>query len=174
MRDAILSSFLERSHDEAMALAASSDLLDLEPLAGTPPMRFIAHFKCRSLVYRDNTVQEAEQFAVGFSFPRDYLRSAPQPLRMITWLGPHDIHHPNILGPFICVGKLAQGVGLVELLYQTFELITFQRVTMREDDALNAAACAWARQHVEELPIDTRPLKWRRANDDTGAPRGTL
>jgi len=172
VRDPILNSFLERSHDEAMALAASSDLLDLEPLAGTPPTRFVAHFKCRGLVCRNDAIQKAEQFAVGFRFPLDYLKSAPQPMRMLTWLSPTDIFHPNVLGPFICVGKLAQGTGLEELLYQTYELITYQRVTMREDDALNAAACAWARQHVEELPIDPRPLRWQRAGADADTKRG--
>jgi len=168
VRDPIFDSFLERSHDEAMALAAASDLLELEPLAGTPPTRFIGHFKCRGLVCRNNAIQEAEQFAVGFRFSHDYLQCAPQPMQMLTWLGPEDIFHPNVLGPFICVGKLVQGTSLEELLYQTYELITYQRVTMREDDALNAAACVWARQHVEELPIDPRPLRWRRAAGDPG------
>lgn len=172
MRDPIFSRFLQRSHDDAMALAASSDLLELEPLAGSPPTRFIAHFGCRGLVFRNNEVQEAEQFAVGFNFPAGYLQSAPEPLRMLTWLGPRDAFHPNILGRFICIGKLGQGAGLEELLFQTFDLITYQRVTMKENDALNGAACAWARRHVHELPIDPRPLRWRRANGDPGTPGG--
>lgn len=171
MRDRIFNSFIERSNDEAMALAASSDLLELEPLAGTPPTRLIGHFTCRGLVCRNNAIQEAEQFAVGFRFPQDYLQSAPQPMQMLTWLDPVDFFHPNVLGPFICVGKLVQGTSLEELLYQTYELITYQRVTMREDDALNTAACAWARQHVRELPIDPRPLRWRRAGRDPDTQR---
>ncbi len=166
MGDAILDSFLARSHDEAMALAASSDLLDLEVLGGTPPRRFIAHFRCTGLIYRDNAVQKTDAFAVGYNFPLDYLRSPPNPLHMITWLGPHDVHHPNVRAPFICLGKLARGTRLVDLLYQTFDLITYQSVTMVEHDALNAAACVWARQHVNELPIDPRPLKWRRKNNN--------
>jgi hypothetical protein len=173
VRDPIFRSFLQRSHDEAMALAASSDLLELEPLAGSPPTRFIARFGCRGLVCRNNIVQEAEQFAVGFNFPAGYLQSAPEPLRMLTWLGPQDVHHPNILGPFICVGKPEQGAGLADLLFLTFGLITYQSVTMNENDALNSAACAWARRHVHELPIDPRPLRWRRANGEPGMPEGT-
>ena len=162
MDDAILNSFLERSHDEAMALAAASDLLDLEVLPGTPPRRFIAHFTCTGLVCRDDRVQKAEQFAVGYNFPLDYLRNGPQPLRLITWLGPHDVHHPNVIARFICLGKMEYGDRLADLLYRTFDLITYQSVTMRENDALNPAACLWARQHVDEFPIDPRPLKWRR------------
>lgn len=174
MHDPILDDFLQQSHDDAMALAAASDLLDLEPLAGSPPTRFIAHFKCRGLVYRDNEVRQAEQFALGLSFSRDYLQAAPQPLRMLTWLGPHDVHHPNIRGSFICLGNMPQGTDLVALLHQCFEIVTYQRVTMREDDALNAAACAWARRHVEMLPIDPRPLKWRRPRHEAEATRESL
>ena len=47
-----------------------------------------------------------------------------------------------------------------------FELITYSRVTMREDNALRVEACAWARAHQDVLPIDRRPLK-RRATDST-------
>ena len=32
---------------------------------------------------------------------------------------------------------------------------------MREDDALNQAACQWARANLARLPVDTRPLKRR-------------
>ena len=118
-------------------------------------------------MYRDNTVQKTDAFAVGYSFPLDHLRNLPNPLHMVTWLGPHDFHHPNALGPFLCLGKLAKEIRLVELLYRTFDLITYQSVTMVEHDAMNAAACVWARQHVDELPIDPRPLKWRRKNNNT-------
>ena len=165
MNDAILNGFLEHSRDEAMALAASSDLLDLEVLDGTPPRRFIAHFTCTGLVYRGNAVQKAERFAVGYSFPLDYLLCKPQPLHFITWLGPHDVHHPNARAPFLCIGDIKAGDSLADLLYRTFDLITYQSVTTREDDALNPAACVWARQHMDAFPIDPRPLKWRREVD---------
>ena len=32
---------------------------------------------------------------------------------------------------------------------------------MREDDALNREACAWARHHADRYPVDRRPLKRR-------------
>jgi hypothetical protein len=32
---------------------------------------------------------------------------------------------------------------------------------MREDDALNKAACAWAREHQDRFPVDRRPLRRR-------------
>jgi hypothetical protein len=98
-------------------------------------------------------------------FPSDYLRTA-DPFRVVTWLGPRHVWHPNIAAdaPAICVGRLVPGTSLVDLIYQVFEIITWNKVTMREDDALNRAACQWARSHRERLRIDRRPLK-RRALD---------
>jgi hypothetical protein len=73
------------------------------------------------------------------------------------------VFHPNISDklPFICVGKLAPNTPLVDILYQCFEIITYNKVTMREDDALNMQACVWARENQHRFPIDRRPLKRR-------------
>jgi hypothetical protein len=113
-------------------------------------------------VRRHEQILEADQFEIGIWFPSDYLRRA-EPAQVLTWLGPRNVFHPNISHrlPFICVGKLAPGTALVDLLYQCFEIITWQKVTMREDDALNPGACGWAREHRAGLPVDRRPLKWR-------------
>ncbi len=51
------------------------------------------------------------------------------------------------------------GTGLVDLLWQVFDLITWNRVTMSEPDALNKAACQFARNHPDRYPIDKRPLR---------------
>ena len=106
---------------------------------------------------------EASRFEVGIWFPSDYLRRA-EPWEVLTWLGPRRVFHPNISDrmPVICVGRLAPGTWLVDLLYQVFEIISYQKVTMREDDALNPAACAWARENQHRFPVDRRPLKWRK------------
>jgi hypothetical protein len=47
----------------------------------------------------------------------------------------------------------------VEILYRCYDVITFNKVTMREDDALNRDACVWARRNRARFPVDTRPLK---------------
>jgi hypothetical protein len=88
---------------------------------------------------------------------------------VLTWLAPRDIWHPNISAdaPVICVGRLAPGTALVDLLYQLFEVITWNKVTMREDDALNRAACQWARRNGHRFPVDRRPLK-RSAGSTSG------
>ena len=163
-QDPIYEAFLSRQYQEGMALAGATDLLELVPLEGTLPSRYLARFACTGLVQLPNgRVTEASSFEVGIWFPKDYLRRA-EPWQVLTWLGPRRVFHPNISDrlPMICVGRLAPGTWLVDLLYQCFEIITYQKVTMREDDALNPVACVWARENQHRFPIDRRPLKWRR------------
>ena len=162
MADRVLASFLARQEEEGRKFAAESDLLTLVPI-GAPADRYLVEFRCRGLVKRDaGEVVEASRFQVGIWFHATYLRVA-QPFRVLTWLGPHNVWHPNISAcePLVCVGRLEAGTGLVDILYQLFEIITWNKVTMREDDALNAAACQWARQHPDRYPVDRRPLKRR-------------
>lgn len=158
--DPVFQSFLERQHVDGMALAAASDILELQAGDAYPSMRYQAHFKARTLVQRhDGSVALAEHFTVALCFPPDYRRRAVQPPEVIMWLEPHAVFHPNIRWPFLCPGHLTTQTTLVDLLYQVYEIGTFQRVTMHERDALNGNACAWARQHTHLLPLDRRPLK---------------
>jgi hypothetical protein len=166
--DRPLTGFLTRQLEEGLALAGASDLLELTPWggwswSGLPPRRYIARFYCTGLVRRDDgSVEEANDFQVGIFFPGDYLRRA-EPFEVLSWHGPMEVHHPNIayMAPFVCIGHLAPGTPLVEILYRLFEVITYQNVTMSEHDALNKAACEWARRNRARLPVDRRPLKWR-------------
>lgn len=165
MTDRVLDAFLRQQQEEAIALAEASDLVRLFPV-GEQANRYIAQFLCKGLVQLESgAIVEAGRFDVGIRFPDDYLRTA-NPFHVLTWLGPRNIWHPNIAAdaPVICVGRVAPGTGLADLLYQVFEIITWNKVTMREDDALNQAACQWARQHKDRFPVDRRPLK-RRALD---------
>jgi hypothetical protein len=160
MNDRILEAFLRRQEEEGRALAAESDLLLLRS-AGSPPDRYVIELKCNGLVEASpGDVVDANHFVVGIRFPPTYLRVA-HPFWVLTWLGPHNVWHPNISAtePFICIGNVAPGTELVDLIYGVFEVVTWNRVTMREDDALNAAACQWARQHRDRYPVDRRPLK---------------
>ncbi|HVS03951.1 MAG TPA: hypothetical protein VMT16_14390 [Thermoanaerobaculia bacterium] len=164
-RDPVFAGFLRRQRREGEALARSSDLLELVPIGDAQaPDRYLARFRCRGLVRpAGGEVAVAEGFEVGIWFPLDYLRRA-DPFQVLTWLGPRDVFHPNVSAqlPLLCIGRLVPGTPLVDLLYQCFEIVTWRKVTMREDDALNAAACAWARQHRQRWPVDGRPLKRRR------------
>ena len=160
MTDLVFNGFLERQRDEALALNAASDLLDLEPEPADPPARYLVRLRCNGLVRsRVGEIETASDFMVGVTFPGDYLRRV-NPLEVLAWLGPRNVFHPNVVGmpPVICAGSIAPGTPLVDLLHRVFEIVTYQRLTMREDDALNAQACAWARQHQDRFPVDARPL----------------
>lgn len=161
MTDPIREGFLRRQYEAGMALAAASDLLELHSFEGDPPDRYVAEFRCRGLVQQaQGGTVEHDRFRVGIWFPSDYLRRA-DPFQVLTWLGPREVLHPNISNrvPVICVGHLRPGTGLPEILYQCFEIITYQKYAAH--DSLNEVASRWVRANQHLLPIDRRPLKWR-------------
>jgi ubiquitin-protein ligase len=73
------------------------------------------------------------------------------------------IWHPNVSAdlPLICIGHLTPGTSLVDILYQVYDILTYQKYNPREDDCLNRGACSWAREREHQFPIDGRPLKRR-------------
>jgi len=163
MADRILEGFLQSQLEEGMTLAESSDLVALTPADSGLPQRYVVEFRCKGLVRvgdGDGDVIEADRFVVGVRFPSDYLRRVV-PMEVLTWLSPRNVWHPNIMAPVICVGRLTPGTTLVDIIYQVFEIITYKKATVREDDALNSAACQWARHNMDRFPIDRRPLKRR-------------
>lgn len=154
--DEVRNLFLKSQRREGMELAAASDLLELEALDDN---RYVATFSCNGLVRdAEGAVLEYNRFGVGIRFSDDYLRVVNPP-EVVTWLGPREVWHPNIAAPFICLGAITPGTPLVDLLHRCFEVITFQNVTMVENDALNRPACAWARSNRDRFPIDSRPIK---------------
>lgn len=160
MRDEVMDTFLRRQLADGLALARRSDILELLPLDGSPPDRHIARFNCRGLVRAvDGRIADAHRFEVGVTFPPEYLRHV-ESLEMLTWLAPADVFHPNISPalPVICAGHIIPGTGLVDLLYQLYEIVSWQRYTADETDALNRDACLWARNNRSRLPLDARPL----------------
>lgn len=158
--DTIFQAFLARQHSEGMALAEASDMLHLQPLGPAPAQHYLARFRCRGLVRERGAIVEADSFLIGVMFPDDYLR-CKHSTAVVTMLDPNTVWHPNIRGPAVCVGQMPGGTTLVDILYQVFEIITYNKVTMREDDALNREACSWTRNNLDRFPIDARPLKRR-------------
>ncbi len=159
--DPVYESFLKRQFEKGAELAAASDLIKLHFPAVAPP-HVIAEFRCKGMVRNpDGEIQEASEFHVGIWFPPEYLRRA-DPFQMLRMYTPR-VWHPNVSAeaPFICIGRLAPGTGLVDILYQIFEILTYNKFNPREYDALNKAACAWARGNMDRFPIDRRPLKRR-------------
>lgn len=158
--DRIMQSWLERQHVEATALAAASDHLTLLHDAETPPRSYIVRFHCHTMVQAGGgEVEPTSECVVLFRFPLDYLRVVPDPAWIVALLSPRNLFHPNVAPPFMCIGRIAPGTSLCELIYQVYEVLTFAKLTPREDDALNRDACAWARRNMQLFPVDTRPLR---------------
>ena len=165
--DALFNPFLEKQEKEGRVLATSSDLFQLTPLEYREiPAAYLVRFNCLGLLHHAGQVVEHDDFLVGIRFPDDYLCRFDT-AQVLTWLEPFDVWHPNIRPPFICAGRMQPGTPLVDLIYQLYEIITYQNVEMREDNALNRDACSWARNNLHRLPVDRRSLKHRlRAQED--------
>lgn len=162
--DPVYEGFMQRQLEEGMELARSSDLLRLHIPPLTPP-HFVAEFLCNGLIREgDGEVKQANEFQVGIWFPPDYLRRA-DPFQMLRLFSP-GVWHPNVSRelPLICIGRLTPGTTLVDILYQLFDILTYQKYNPRENDSLNKTACAWARENAAKFPIDRRPLKRRSLN----------
>ena len=160
--DKVFRGFLELQRQQGMALAKQSDVLRLSPMGGSPPQHYLAEFTCPGVarVRSGEVVISRRSHLVGIFFPRDYLRRA-EASQVLTWLEPVNVYSPHIAPPFICTGRIHPGTLLVDLLFQVYEVILFYKVTPREDDALNKAACSWARKNLARFPLDRTPLKRR-------------
>ncbi len=159
--DPLYRRFVERQLEAGVELAEASDLLKLHLPAMIPP-HVVAEFRCRGLVREPGgEIREASHFQVGIWFPPDYLRRA-DPFQMLRLFTPF-VWHPNVSSeaPFICIGRLTPGTALVDILYQIFDVLTYNKFNPKENDSLNKAACAWARAHQNLFPVDPRPLKRR-------------
>jgi hypothetical protein len=159
--DRIFADFLDQQPAPAMALADSSDLLEIEPLGDKPYRRYLVKLDARGLIAKpDGQVVEATGCEVGVYFHDDYLHVVDMH-RLLTYLGPHPmVWHPNWLGPFLCV-HVRPGTPLTSLVYTVFEMFTWNTY-YTGDNGLNPSASQWARQQDRSrFPIDRRPLKRR-------------
>lgn len=156
--DYILNAFLENQHSEAMALAENSDVLSLYLASHSSLQYYLAEFNCPCLVKQDNgDITTVAKAVVGIWLPSNHLREFDT-AKVVSWLEPISVFHPNIKPPFMCLGHLPPGASMKEILHQIYAVITYQKVTMTELDALNHEACEWARKHQERFPLYSRPL----------------
>ncbi len=152
--------FLRAQHAAALLMNEESHLVHIEPIPDEdPPSRYLVTFSCTGLVGTSaENVRQAAQFAVGIWFPEDYLRTA-EPGRVLTWLAPVEIYHPNVAAPYICAGPIHPATRLVELVHRVHDIITYANYGTDERDCLNREACRYARANTHLFPLDTRPLK---------------
>jgi len=159
--DKVSRSFFERQYETALRLAGDSDILSLKAIDADPPRSYLCRFRCNGLVKdRHGRVVETDNFMVGIHLPDDYLRRV-DPGSIVQILTPA-VWHPNVIGHSCCLGRIRDGTSQVDILHQVHEILTWRKVTPREDDALNPDACVWARNNPRLRPVDRRPLKRRR------------
>jgi len=165
----IFSQFLMNQLTEAQQLVDESDLLEMTAI---DPQHILVTFYCRGLIKTENGVEYAERFDVGFTFNDQYLDFANS-ADVITLLAPVNAFMANARAPFLCCGEVRPGTPLVELIYRVHEVLTWSNFAVEEHKALNAEACQWSRRHLDRLPTDVRPLKYRtgRAEIETDAMR---
>lgn len=159
MNDAVIQGFLAQQYADGQRLLSSSDVLQLLPMGNgvDPPDRYLAKFACKGVLRDpDGTIAIRQgEFVVGIAFSSDYLRHV-EPLHVVTWLGPDNFYHPNVTPPWMCIGRILPGTGLVDLLFQTFEIITYHNWAAH--DFVHADAANWARNNQHLLPVDSRTL----------------
>lgn len=159
MSDPILQAFRAQQLVAAKALAERGDILKLRSLdPGAAPSAYHVTFHCKTLVLDGTEVREADRVEVGFFIPPDYLERV-DPVRTVSILNPFNIFHPNVLGPVICIGRMTPGTELTDLIYQVYEIVTFQKYATH--DSLNKRAAQWCRNNHARLPLERRPLKRR-------------
>jgi hypothetical protein len=163
MNDPILISWLEQQALEAEELDRESDVVNISPIGSTPYQRYVVEYHCKGLVKTVRGVEEANRFAVGFYFPTDYWHRV-HPAEVVTLLWPVNLWHSNSRFPYICVGRLLPGTGLIDLITQVYSILTFNNITIREDDALQPEVSAWARRNMHRFPLENRPLRRRKIN----------
>jgi hypothetical protein len=149
--DPILSAFLENTLREAGDIAEKSDVLNLVPLPPLPPSAYLCEF---AVPYLRRLASGLVEVAPGpvqivINFPDDYLRSTDPRLflKVASVLTP-DLIHPNLYGTAVCLGSaFAPGTPITALLWELFDIVSYQNVTLDERNALNPEACRLLRAH---------------------------
>jgi hypothetical protein len=152
----IFDDFLKHTHEEALALAAQSNVMKLSRLPLPGVGLWIAEFDIAYLRQRaDGAIERAPgPVAVAIRFGPDYLRKVSPPTGVVQIREP-DFFHPNIAWPVVCVGGLAPGTALAHVLRQVWEIITF--VNFATDDGLNPVACRRLCEEPGLLALLPRP-----------------
>lgn len=165
MNDPIRASWLLEQEADWRLFAAQTDMVDVAPVDAAPHQRYLAHFRCRSLVkQRSGRIEQfTEGVTAGITFRDDHLRFV-EPLLLVSLVTPQNIWLPNVGRGMICVGHVRVGISLIDTIYQTFAILSGQNWSLAS--VLNAEAADYARDHQDLFPIDPRPLKRRQVGLD--------
>jgi hypothetical protein len=155
--DPVMRDFLGNCAEELRLKAERGGLLEYASLGRDVPWLYRLTFRTRGLV-RDpgGEVRGTDRHVVALRFLPDYLRN-PNRFAMLALVEPKNAFHPNLMPPGVCV-EVRPGESVVEICESLHALFSWRLRQLSENDALNKDACAWGRAHLDELPIDDRPL----------------
>jgi hypothetical protein len=167
MVDAVFYSFLENTYTEATALVQKSDVLKLFPIPPLPPAAYLCEFTLSYLRRLPSGVVEVASGPIlaGVRFPEDYLRSTDHHLYLkVASILTFDFTHPNVNGSMVCLGsQFAGGSPITALLFELYDIVSYQNVTLDEGNALNPEACRLLREHRELLDgMERKPFMRRK------------
>lgn len=153
--DTVYRRFLENSHAAGVQLAAESDVLDLFPVWPYPPRKFLFEFHLPYLRCNlEGTVEVAPGPIIGvINFPETYLRSVDTnlPFKIVS-VKTRDLTHPNIRGTVVCLGRnFRPGTPIQALLWNLWDILTYQNCSLDERNAMNSSACRLLRACPEML-----------------------
>jgi hypothetical protein len=165
---AVFQAFLHNMFAEARALAEKSDVLRLTPLPPFPPCGYICEFDVAHLCRQAEgvvTIQPGPVVAAVL-FPEDYLHSTDPRLylKVASVLEPRNLVHPNIRGGVVCLGSaFMPGTPITALLWELYDIVSGQNVTLDERNAMNPEACRLLRAQPELLAqLQPKPFLRRR------------
>jgi hypothetical protein len=155
--DPVMRDFLHNSADELRRRLRPGCLLEAADLGEKVPWLWRLTFATRGLA-RDEAggLRTVERHTVAVRFGPDYLRRVDR-FEMLSLVEPAGAFHPNLRDAFICL-EVYPGEPLVEICESLHALFSWRLRQLSETDALNPEACSWGRAHLDELPLDRRPL----------------
>jgi hypothetical protein len=154
--DPVMCDFLNNIKLELTQRIRPGCLLDAAVL-GEKPWLWRLRFATRGLVREeDGSLHAVEQHTVAVRFLPDYLRRADR-FEILSLIEPKNAFHPNLREALICL-EVYPGQPLVDICESLHALFSWRLRQLSETDALNPDACAWGRAHLDELPLDRRPL----------------
>jgi hypothetical protein len=155
--DAVMRDFLHNIAEELRQRHRPGSLLEAADLGESVPWLWRLAFATRGLL-RDETgaIRPVERHTVAVRFLPDYLRRADR-FEMLFLVEPAQAFHPNLREGHICL-EIYPGEPLVDICESLHALFAWRLRQLSETDALNPEACAWGRAHLDELPLDRRPL----------------
>jgi hypothetical protein len=155
--DPVLREFLFNSREQLRARCRQDGLLDAADLGREVPWLWRLTFRTRGLARAaGGEVRVVERHVAAVRFLPDYLRRANQ-FETLALVEPADAFHPNLAPPHVCL-RIYPGQPLLEVCEGLHALFSWRLRQLAENDALNRDACAWGRAHLDQLPVDRRPL----------------